>query len=348
MRNKTITRLIAVLVITVSALTLAACNGKKSARFYDYFGTEIVVDLSGAKLTQTVDGLNKLYAELDARFDAENKDSDLYRINAAAADEIITVAADTYELLKLSKEAYARTDGAFNIATYGLSKLWKFNSDSYSPYITDYTLPSESDVADALSHANLDNLVLLENNKVKKLDGGLTVGLGAIAKGYAGDRAYSDGVLKEGQTGILNVGGTIFTVGNKNFAIGIGNPRDSRFEYFAKLTLKGNDVVCTSGDYFRFYTVGDKKYCHIFGTNGYPVDNDIISVTVVAADGAATGATCDILSTAVFALGKEKGELLAREYGVGLVIIYDDKTFDVVNLADGIFTLKDTEYSQNV
>lgn len=341
-------RLTAIFLLIISATTLSACNGKKTVRLYDIFGTEIVVDISGKKLNDTVKKITDLFSELDNRFDPEKEGGDLYNVNRAAADEVVTVSAETYSLLKLSKEMYEKTDGYFNIATYGLSALWKFDSKSYTAFSSDYVLPTEAEIKETIAHTDLDNLVLMENCQVKKLDAGLKIGFGAIAKGYAGDRAYEASVFNDGQTGILNVGGTIFTVGNRDFAIGIGNPRDSEADYFAKLSLKGNDVVCTSGDYFRYYTVNGKRYCHIFGKDGYPVDNNIISVTVVSENGAATGAMCDVLSTAVFALGKKEGAILAKQYNVGLVIIYDDKTFDVIGLSDGVFTLKDGGYKQNV
>ena len=58
-----------------------------------------------------------------------------------------------------------------------------------------------------------------------------------------------------------------------------------------------------------------------------------------------SGAECDYLSTAVFALGKDDGKSLAAEYNAGLVIIYNDKTFELFNINHDIFTLKDTEYT---
>lgn len=345
-RNKFLTVLV---IITLAACvgTMTACNSEKTARIFD-FGTFIEINLKGKNASNSIDGLTSLFNNMDARFDAENEGSDVYKINRAAADEEITVSDQTYFLLELSKKMYGETDGYFNVATYGLSKLWKFDSLSFNEYATDYVLPTAEAIAEELQHCNLDNLVLLGANKVKKNDGDLKIGFGAIVKGYAGDLAYEKDLIKEGQTGIVNVGGTIFTVGGKNYAIGIGNPRDSEFSYFAKLDVKGGSVVCTSGDYYRYYTVDGKRYCHIFGKDGYPGDNGVISVTVLSENGAASGAMCDVLSTSVFALGKERGVELAKKYSVGLVIIYADKTYELVDIPDGIFTLKDTGYTQNV
>ena len=109
--------------------------------------------------------------------------------------------------------------------------------------------------------------------------------------------------------------------------------------------MSGGAVVCTSGDYERYYYACGKRYCHIIGRDGYPVDNGIISVTIISKDrNALSGAMCDVLSTAVFALGRDKGVEYAKKYGAGLVIIYADNTFETFNVDS--FELKDDSYSK--
>ena len=88
-----------------------------------------------------------------------------------------------------------------------------------------------------------------------------------------------------------------------------------------------------------------QAFCHIIGRDGYPVDNGIISVTIISKDrNALSGAMCDVLSTAVFALGRDKGVEYAKKYGAGLVIIYADNTFETFNVDS--FELKDDSYSK--
>lgn len=252
------------------------------------------------------------------------------------------VSPETYELLKLAKTAYSDTDKTFNVATYPLSKLWRFTSDTYTGNAG--TLPTDDEIGAALLHADLDALTLLTDNRVMKTDKDLSLSFGAVAKGFAGDAAIEN-VIKDGQSGILNVGGTIFTVGSGEYKIGISSPRDTAADYFAKLTLSGGAVVCTSGDYERYYILDGKRYCHIIGRDGYPVDNGIISVTIISKDrNALSGAMCDVLSTAVFALGRDKGVEYAKKYGAGLVIIYADNTFETFNVDS--FELKDDSYSK--
>lgn len=339
--QKILSLIVLVITMAVSASLFSGCNAKVSDSVFA-FGTVSEITLKGKSAKNTIKNIDSLFTKLDVTFDAENVKSDVYKINHADKDVVVAVSAETYELLKLAKKTYAETNGVFNIATYPLSKLWHFTSDTFS--IKGASIPSDAQISEALSHANLDALSLLPDNKVTKSDKDLMISFGAIAKGYAGDVALKN-EIKNGQSGILNVGGTIFTVGDGTYKIGISSPRETDADYFGKLTLSKDAVVCTSGDYERYYEVDGKRYCHIFGSGGRPADNGIISVTVVSKDvNKLSGAMCDVLSTAVFAMGREKGIEYAKKYGAGLVIIYADKTYEIIDVST--FDLKDTSYSQ--
>jgi len=333
---------ILVLVITMAVSPLfSACNAKVSDSVFA-FGTVSEISLKGKKAKNTIKQIDSLFTRLDVLFDAENEKSDVYKINHADKDVVLQVSPETYELLKIAKTAYSETSGTFNIATYPLSKLWRFTSDTFTGNVTD--LPSDEQIEGALLHANLDALTLLSDNRVMKTDKNLELSFGAIAKGFAGDRAIET-EIKDGQSGILNVGGTIFTVGSGEYKIGISSPRETDADYFAKLTLSGGAVVCTSGDYERYYIVDGKRYCHIIGRDGYPVNNGIVSVTIISGDRTLlSGAMCDVLSTAVFALGRDAGVEYANKFGAGIVIIYDDNTFETFNV--DCFELKDDSYTK--
>ena len=62
--------------------------------------------------------------------------------------------------------------------------------------------------------------------------------------------------------------------------------------------------MSTSGGYERYFEVDGKKYCHIIDLEtGYPVETDLISVTVVSAE---NGLLTDFLSTCVYMGGTKK------------------------------------------
>jgi thiamine biosynthesis lipoprotein len=102
----------------------------------------------------------------------------------------------------------------------------------------------------------------------------------------------------------------------KPWNVAIQDPRGSGT--LGNLELKDR-AVSTSGDYEQYFIIDKKRYAHIFNPKtGYPVESGVISVVVMAND----GLTADALSTSIFVLGKEKGEVLAKKFpGVKVKII---------------------------
>jgi thiamine biosynthesis lipoprotein len=100
------------------------------------------------------------------------------------------------------------------------------------------------------------------------------------------------------------------------------------------LELKNSASVVCSGIYERFFTGNDgKRYHHILelagnadennrhgGKKGYPAENGILSVTVIAA----SSMDADALSTCCFLLGYERGLALASQNGAEVLFIEEN------------------------
>ena len=99
--------------------------------------------------------------------------------------------------------------------------------------------------------------------------------------------------------------------------LGLQHPR--RKELIVDSLEVKDSAVATSGDYEQFMEIDQKRYSHVINPEtGYPVENDIVSVTVVAKD----TVTADAVATSIFLLGKEKGKKIFQNYeGVKKIII---------------------------
>ena len=146
-----------------------------------------------------------------------------------------------------------------------------------------------------------------------------------MAKGYAADEAYK--ILNENsiKNGVINFGGNIIIFGKKqdekDWKVGIQYPNHERFETAANIMLS-NEITkktfVTSGLYEKFIKVENKIYHHIIDPRtGYPVDNNILSVTVVGENSMES----DILSTALFIIGHKEGEAILKKRGYEAVFI---------------------------
>jgi len=232
------------------------------------------------------------------------------------------VSDTTIELLKKGIKFGELTDGAFDITIAPLSELWDFKNNPGN-------VPSESDIAEALSHVNYKNIVI-EGNTVTLTDPEAAIDLGGIAKGYMADQ-LKEYLLREGvNSAIINLGGNVLTIGEKPdetaFNIGIQKPFDEQNATITSVQVKDSSVV-TSGSYERYFKVNDVIYHHILNTkNGYPCDNGLLSVTILS-EASIDG---DALSTTCFALGLEKGqELIASLEGIDAIFVTED--FEIVD-----------------
>jgi len=119
----------------------------------------------------------------------------------------------------------------------------------------------------------------------------------------------------------------------------VQNPDGNRGSYIGILQTTEQTVV-TSGVYERFFEEGGIRYHHIFlPSDGFPVNNGFLSVTIIAHN----SMNADALSTAVFVLGYEKGrELVEALPEAEAIFIFEDRS--VRKTAGADFTLTDNSF----
>ncbi|HTZ11177.1 MAG TPA: FAD:protein FMN transferase, partial [Candidatus Margulisiibacteriota bacterium] len=229
-------------------------------------------------------------------------ESEVSRLNKEGS---LKVSPDTFYILKKSIEFYRLSNGAFDITVAPLVDLWGFSNQAYR-------IPEDSEIKAALSLIGADKIVLQDDDYVVKFKTpGMKIDLGAIAKGYALDCSVKK--LREAgiESCLVNAGGQIYCLGSRfgrPWRVAVREPNGSGFSGILELKDQSSS---TSGDYEQYFVKDGLRYSHIFDPKtGHPVSSRVRSVTVVAAD----GLTADALSTAIFVLGRQKGEELARRF----------------------------------
>jgi thiamine biosynthesis lipoprotein len=248
----------------------------------------------------------KKIEELDHLLSARNPGSEVYQLNEKG---LLKVSADTLAVVSAAKDFYYLTDGAFDITVLPLLELWGFSKD-----IKNRIKPAPKQIKTTLSLVGSDKININKNNSVITLTKkGMKIDLGGIAKGYAADEAVK--MLKERgvKSALLNIGGQIYCLGKKGtkpWSVGIKDP--DKTEIVEKIDSE-NIAISTSGNYERYIEIDGVRYLHIFDPRtGYPVNNNIVSVTVIAK----SGLVADAMSTALFVAGKEKAAELADKSGI--------------------------------
>jgi len=233
------------------------------------------------------------------------------------------VQADTLfkRVFIVAEEVSKKTDGAFDMTVGPLVKLWGFNNGK--------RIEVTQHMVDSLKPVIGYEKVHLVGNKIVKDNPKIQLDANALAQGYSSDII---GKLLESK-GIKNymveIGGEVITKGKSprgdDWKIGINKPIDdstSTISQIQDVVLLKNIAISTSGNYRKFYYYKGKKYSHeIDPHSGYPENNNVLSVSVIAPE----CITADAYATAFMVLGMVKSvRLLQKLPGVDAYFIYKD------------------------
>lgn len=103
-----------------------------------------------------------------------------------------------------------------------------------------------------------------------------------------------------------------------------------------------NKSVVTSGVYERYFELDGKRYHHILDPRtGYPLDNELDSVTIVSTD----SLDGDIWTTLIYGMGLEKGcAVLANRPDIEAIFVTKQREIILSSASQFRFTLLDDSY----
>lgn len=230
----------------------------------------------GEQSQKAVEAASAEIQRLDELLSVTGESGDVYQLNQLGQRQ---VEADTLAVISRAVDVSKETDGLFGCTITPVMKLWGFRDGNFR-------VPSPEELAEQLAKVD-GSKVRIEGNTVTLLDG-VTVDLGAIAKGYTSQRIMEVYRENDVTSGIVSLGGNVQTLGRKPdgslWRVALEDPRNPE-DYFGILDVE-NKAVITSGGYQRNFTENGKLYHHIIDPRtGYPAENGFISVTIVSEDG---------------------------------------------------------------
>lgn len=291
--------------------------------------TVVDVRVDGRNSAALVDQVFQLMAELEDLFSRFVPESEVSAINRQAG-QWVQVSPLTLELVELGLEMGQITGGAFDITIGAVLDLWGFGSDLRR-------LPGEEELDRALATVDFTQVEVDRENSAVRIPEGAVLDLGGIAKGFIVDQGTK--ILREAgvERALINAGGDISVVGRRPdgrpWRVGVQDPdQPSSIRYIMPLDDRS---VVTSGDYQRYFMVGNERYHHIIDpSTGYPA-RGLRSVTIVGDN----PAVCDAISTAVFVLGWDEGRaLVERLPGIEAIMISDTEAWISPGLAQDVVT----------
>lgn len=338
-------RIIASALCIFMVLPLYACTNDEPVQ-KQIFAMDTVMNLT-AYGKNASDGINAAVGVINSLndvLDPDNEGSYTYQINHAEGNDII-VTPQVNEMLSTALSVYNLSGGALDLSVYPIYEAWGEFKDETG------RIPSDDELKELRKNLGFGkteiNAFEGEANFSVRMPSGTQISFGAVAKGCAAKYAI-DAMRKNGVTsGIVSLGGNVQTLGTKpngeNWTVAVEDPNNTG-AYVGTLSV-GETAIVTSGSYQRYFTGSDgTKYHHLIDpSTGKPVDNDLVSVTIVCED----GTLADCLSTAMFILGQSAALQYWRDNGGFdmIMITKDNEVLCTTGLIE-VFTLtNNTDYT---
>ena len=290
-------------VLAALLLCLSGCGVQSEPEQLSLFAMDTYMTLAayGDKASEALAACGQELNRLDASLSRTREGSEIYTLNAQGRAD---VSQETADLISAALTLSKATGGAFDPTVAPLVTLWGITTDS--PRV-----PQQTEIE------------TLEGARVT-LDPGCAMDLGGIAKGYASDRLADIFAQYGVDSALVSLGGNVYARGTKPggaaWSVAVQHPEQEGYAAMLALT---DAFAVTSGGYQRYFTGPDGTvYQHILDPQtGWPVQGDLLSVTIVADN----GTMADAYSTALYVMGREATQDFWRQNGgFDMVLITKD------------------------
>jgi len=261
---------------------------------------EVLIDDAPPSVArQVLDAVSSEAWRIERKFSRYRADSAVHKINESAGSETL-VDDETANLLDFAATLTRLSDGAFDITSGVLRKVWTFDGGD--------RVPSQEQIDAVLEAIGWHKVEW--RRPVLQLRTGMQIDLGGIGKEYAVDSA-AELVAKIAPrlSCLINFGGDVVVRSQRTN----GRPWRVGIESYARagaaerVVQLSSGALATSGDSRRFVFHDGHRHSHILDARtGWPVRNAPHSITV-AADTCTQAGT---ITTLAMLKGRDAEELL--------------------------------------
>jgi len=277
--------------------------------------------------------------EIDSRMSTNVPGSLLDAVAAQAGKSPVRVTDDVMFVARKALSMAGISDGLFDPTVGPLMKVWKMEGENPE-------VPRQADIDAARKLVNWRDVVLDESAKTIFLRRpSMHLDFGALVKGYAADEVVRILFERGVKSAIVDLGGDIYAMGSSPakalWRIGVQNPESERGAVLGIVRVT-NEAVVTSGVYEHYFIKDGKRYHHIMDTRtGYPVDNGLTSVTVVAPK----SVDADGFGLLLFCEGTEEGLKLGERLGLGVIMVDMQRRVFVTSQVQRYFSLTNPDFT---
>ncbi|SEQ92760.1 thiamine biosynthesis lipoprotein [Pedobacter rhizosphaerae] len=241
-------------------------------------GTDYTITYYARDSIVTQKGIDSLLDVIDQSMSLYKKESLISRFNAS--NKGIQVDELMANVLKRSFEINQDTKGIFDITVAPLVQIWGFGPKQQQQE------PDSAAIKQILKNVGMQ-YIHMDKNHLRKAKAEIKIDLNGIAQGYSVDLIAQYLEQKGIKTYLAELGGEIRVTGRKPdgslMKIGIEGPDENGVPGIRHIASLDQGAITTSGNYRKFHQNGNKKITHLINPKtGYPLDNEMISVTVYA------------------------------------------------------------------
>ena len=222
-------------------------------------------------------------------------------ISKVNRNDEVTLDSIFIDNFNIAQEAARLSDGYFDPTISPIVAAWGFSykhGDSITPQLVD-------SLKQLVDYRN----IRIEEGKVIKASPTMTLDFNAIAQGYTSDLIASFLDSRDIKNYLVDTGGEIMARGCKPdgqpWIVGIEKPADnwdSEQVVHTRIALRDKGLV-TSGSTRKYVERNGRRYSHcIDPKTGYPVEHNVLSVTVLAKN----SVWADALASICMVMGMEK------------------------------------------
>lgn len=288
----------------------------------------IYFDARGRNFKASIDSILILVNKSINTYDPASEVSRFNRGNSLSFD-----LPYLYPPLKVAKEVFEKSSGAFDMSVMPLVNAWGFGPGRL--------VEMDSSRVDSLKKFVGFEKIHMTAQGISKTDERVQLDFGGIGQGYGAD-VISDFLRSKGISDLLvELGGEGMAIGNnrqsgKKWTIGILDPNSTTDDQFFKayVTLS-NRSFTTSGNYFNYREVNGRKYSHTIDPHtGYPAQQAILSASVFTKD----CTSADAWATAFMVMGHERAIEFVRQHPeMDAIIMYSSPGNEIkIFISDGI------------
>jgi thiamine biosynthesis lipoprotein len=287
-------------------------------------GTDYTITYYAPDSVVSQKGIDSLLNVIDQSMSLYKKESLISRFNAS--DKGIQVDGLMTDVLKKSFEINQDTKGIFDITVAPLVQIWGFGPKQQQQE------PDSAAIKQILQNVGMQ-YIQLDKNQLTKAKAGIQIDLNGIAQGYSVDLIAQYLEQKGIKTYLAELGGEIRIAGRKpdgnSMKIGIEGPDENGIPGIRHIARLDHGAITTSGNYRKYHQNGNKKISHLINPKtGYPLNNEMISVTVYAKN----AITADGYDNALMAMSlKEALAFVSKRKYLEAYFVYHQKDGSVAD-----------------